>query len=420
MNIHNFKDKKDIIVFLVGCFSTFYISVVGRVYVGELIVFIFYIFYPKARSIHFPKELKRLTKFMWLWLFSAVLSDLYRQTPLIDCAKGVISQLLLIALVPFVYWALHDKISRWFHFFLGSIISSQLTYYLLTVQTEFGSTDIWRVYSYGPLFSGLAIILYWKGKYLLSYSVFLVFGIWILFGGSRNVFLTSSMTMIILYAINKLKGKDIITRINKYQRKLVVLFFAIIIGLFAINFIYENLASSGALGVEAYEKYNKQKNSDQGLASGRIEAFIAADLVSKSPIIGYGSFAKDRTNYVYNYYTQHNLEIRPGAFEYDIDSIENMLPRHSRIFGMWMWHGIGAGIFWVYILTLFYKTFISGCLLLEPKILALSVFSLMTETWDTFFSIMSVRLGPLFFWVFLILIYQQYLKLNQSTHNKHG
>lgn len=408
MKILEFKDRKDQIVFLVGCFSTYYVSILGRVYVGELIIFLLYLFKSEIRGVRMPPYLKKINKLLWLWFISAVCTDLYRQTPPTDAIKGMISVLFLIVLLPFVYWSLSDKVERWYCFVIGSIISSQLTYYLQTVTTEFGSTEIWRVYSYVPLFTGFAGWLYLKGRTRWSYLIFIIFGLWTLYNGSRNVFLTCSITVVVLYYINKYRYSNRLQEVFMYRRRIGILAISLMIGLTFINFSYSYLASNGNLGQEAYEKYMKQKNSKQGIVSGRLEAIMAATLIVDSPIIGYGSYVKDYTNFVYNYYLRNGYEIKPGRFNVEENSVENMLPRHSRIFGMWMWHGIGCGIFWLYLLLLFYKILRNGCLLLYPHLLGFSVFTLFTEIWDTFFSIMSVRLVPLFFWVFLLIVYEKY------------
>lgn len=406
-------NRKDKIVFLVGCFSTFYVNIIGRVYVGELIIFLIYLFLPQAR-ISLPKNIKIISNLLYFWLISAIISDLWNQTPLVDMIKGMTSILFLIVLLPFAYWALYDRLSRWMVFYLGTIISSQLTYYLITSQTAFGSTDIWRIYSYSPLITGLAVYLYWKGRFKLSYITFILLGFWILFNGSRNVFITCSFTVIILYTIDKYLRYDIIDQFAIYRHRTGTLIIVILIGLVAVDNVYESLASNGTLGEEAYKKYIKQSTSSLGLASGRIEAIMDADLISKSPIIGYGSYAKDRTSYVRNFYIKHHIPFNPSTFDRDENSVENMLPRHSRIGGLWMWHGIGAGVFWIYILFLIFRTFKTGAFLIEPKLIGLCIFTMMTEVWDIFFSIMSVRLPLLFLIVFLILIYQKYKDLEED------
>lgn len=407
-----FIDKKDNIVFIVGCFATFYVNIIGRVYIGELIIFLLYLFNSETRA-SLPHNVKIIRNLLYIWLLSAFISDLWNQTPLIDMIKGTISILFLIALIPFVYWALSDRLSRWMVFYLGTIVSSQLTYYLITSQTAFGSSQIWRIYSYSPLITGLAVFLYWKGEKKWSYITFLLFGIWILFGGSRNVFITCTFTVILLYTIDRYSNYDIIDKLYIYRKRMGTLIIAMLVGFVVVDNVYETLAANGTLGEEAYKKYIKQSTSSLGLASGRIEAIMDADLISKSPIIGYGSYAKDRTSYVRTFYIKHHIPFNATTFDRDVDSVENMLPRHSRIGGLWMWHGIGAGIFWIYVLYIILRTFKTGAFLLEPRLIGLCIFTMMTELWDTFFSIMSVRLPLLFLIIYLILIDQKYREVEE-------
>ena len=60
MGIIKFEDRKDRIVFFVGCFSTFYVSILGRVYVGELIIFLLYLFKSSIRGVQMPPYLKKI------------------------------------------------------------------------------------------------------------------------------------------------------------------------------------------------------------------------------------------------------------------------------------------------------------------------------------------------------------------------
>lgn len=414
MNQNNaiFLTKKDYIVFMVGCFASFYIGLLGRVYVGELIIFFLYLLMPNTRP-KLPRELRVISNLLFVWLASAILTDLWRGTPTIDSIKGCISIIFLIILIPFVYWALYDRPQRWFVFYLGTIVSSQLTYYLLTSQTEAGSAEIWRTYSYSPLFIGLSLLMYWKGNKTLSYIVLLIFGVWALYNGSRNIFLTCSLTVVILMIVNRSYNLTPYYRMLQYRGRTSFLFFALIIGCLIVDKVYETLAANGSLGKDAYEKYERQSNSDFGLASGRLEAIMDAELIRQSPIIGYGSFAKDKENFVNRFKMEHNMPINNKKL--DEDSVENMLPRHSRIGGLWMWHGIGAGVFWVYVIFLIYKTFRNGSFLLYPHLVALTIYTMMSEMWNIFFSIMAVRLPFLFLIVYLVIINKKTKSLRCAT-----
>lgn len=406
------EKNKDKLVFVVGICSALSVSVIGRVYLGELIVFLTYILHSASfKQYKENSTIKKIIKLGFVWLASQLISDFFRDSSMTDTIKGSVSILFLIGQLPFAYWALKDKPKRWLIFFAGYVISTQINYYTVFSLTEFGSAAVWRVYSYVPLASFAAAWCYYKGKKKLAYIILLSFGFWTLFNESRNVFLTNTMTVVILCMIDKYNKADMSRSVTLFKRNIIKNFIILFIGLFAVDVVYENLASTGYLGDYAYEKYMKQKKSSAGMASGRLEFIMAMDLVSKSPIIGYGSYAKDRTNYVYNYYVEHNIDFNPAMFDYDVDSVANMLPRHSRIGGLWMWHGIGAGVFWIFILSLIFRIFKNGYIMYEPALLCLSVNICMQELWDTLFSPMSIRLPLLFFLSFIILCESNYKRI---------
>ena len=420
-----FADKKDVIVFFVGCFSMVYIDFIGRIYLGELIIYFLYIIYPQTRK-NISRPVKKMIRLMVLWLITALVTDYYRDIPLIDAIKGGTSVVFLILLVPFAYWALNDKLSRWFVFYLGSVVSSQLSHYLIFSKTEFGSTQVWQVYANISLLVGVAVYLYWKGRHTLSYIFLIATGFYGLFGSSRNAFVICVISVVLLYNFDKVLKKaavkdstnNIQLGIKIYQNRLFRQFIAMFIGVMIISFTYDFFASNGILGDGALQKYERQKDADAGIASGRIGTFMDIDLISKSPIIGYGSYAKDYHGYVEKYYIEHNISYHPSQFDIDVDSVGNMLPRHSRMFGLWMWHGIGAGFFWIFIFLLFFRSLKNGCFLLEPKLLCLTIYTLMIEFWNNLFSPMADRISPVFFWVFLILINEQLKQLYANQNRK--
>ena len=398
------------IIFLIGCLSQIPVDIVGRMYAAELIIFIMYFLYPETRPT-LPPCIKKLRGFMYLWLASQLVTDIYRSTPLVDTAKGAISIIFLILLLPFMTWMLSSNIKNWIYYYFGGIVSSQLNFYLFFSQTEFGAADIWQAYAYAPLFSGFAVYLYSKGKYYhnIAYIVYLLFGVWILFQGSRNVFLTSALTTLLLYLIDKYNSSNINSMRFQYQKKIWGVMFALTVGLFAVSHAYEFFASHGYLGDKAYEKYWAQKNNDLGLVSGRIETIMDIDLISKSPIIGYGSYAKDTWGYKASFMREHGLRV----IETDKDEI-NMLPRHSAMFGTTMWHGLGCGVFWIFILLTFYRSFRSGYFITDPAVLMICVSAMFSSLWNTFFSPFAGRLGYIIIWVYLLLSYNHYIKVRNE------
>lgn len=395
--------KKDWLIFIIGVLSVVPIRIIGRVYIAELVIFLIYPYI----SWRGYKKYHKITKLMLygsLWIMGAIITDFVRETPIIDAIKGITSTIFLISLIPFACWALKDNVFRYKYFYYGYVISTQLSYYFFLSQQDFGTADIWRYYSYVSIANLVAVVLYMKGKHILSYMILLGFSFWFLFNGSRNVFITSTVSVTIMFLIDIFKKQGDSELIERYQKRVPVVIISLFITLLAVDSIYEPLAARGTLGELAYNKYWKQKtDGDLGLASGRAQVFMCAELIAKKPIIGYGSFARDKTGFVDDFYSRHNM-IDKDEDPYDL----NMLPRHSRIMGLWMWHGIGAGVFWIYVLIIFMSTLKNGYFLYNPKLICLAVVNIISETWTTIFSPMGERLPLVFLLVFLIIAEKEY------------
>ena len=76
------------------------------------------------------------------------------KTPSESMLKGIFNILLIIAQIPFVYWALKDKTERWIYYAAGAGISSVLNFYVFR-QFMFDSLfdrEVWQLYAWSPFF----------------------------------------------------------------------------------------------------------------------------------------------------------------------------------------------------------------------------------------------------------------------------
>ena len=166
--------------------------------------------------------------------------------------------------------------------------------------------EVWRVYAWYYPFIVLSGILYYKGKTILSCIVIEGFAIWSLFNLSRNIFLTVTVS--------------------------VCLIFVLAIALLGISTTYEYLASNKILGERAYTKYYMQKHSKLGMASGRGDFIQSLYLVSQKPIMGYGSYAKDNNQLLEDYYKSNGMIYNSSKLH------DKMLPGHSYLMGSWVYY----------------------------------------------------------------------------------
>lgn len=405
-------DKKDKILLFTGLVGCFQVRILGTFYMAEIIAFAGILFFPVGVYKSNPAVIKMM-KMAGLWLVGCILSDLFNHSPLESSLKGAFNIIFLIGQIPFVYWALYDKPSRWLYYFTGMAISTYFNFEVLhSSELDDFEYGVWRIYKMSMLFIALSAILYYKGKHKIAFVVLLGWGLYTLFNNSRNIFLTQTIAVTILYTIDKLKSQSFSHSVYLYRKRIVTIFLSMFVGFAIVDYVYENLASEGYLGELAYEKYMKQKYEDGSVASGRSDFLLSMEFVKDSPIIGYGSFAVDTHGTANKYRAKYGMRlISPKGDDY----ASNAIPCHSHIMGNWVWHGILAAIWWIYYLSLMWKVFKSGAILCERKMLLLCVSVCLTTSWDIFFSPMGARMGYVYLGIFLIIVYDNFRKLKYQA-----
>ena len=400
------QKQKNYFIFFVGLTSTFPIRVLGLLYPVEIIALLSFPFISK-NGLWSNQRMKKVIGMAVLWFVGALIADFYNKTAFVDCLKGWFTILFFVSLIPFVYWALADNPKRWLWYVAGTGISSVLSFYLVKANDmNEMAFEVWQVYAWGGLCKTIAAVLYYKGKHKFAFLVYMFWAVYTLFNGSRNTFLCISMAVIILYYIDGLKVSNMGDKVFVFQKKLIPMFFILICGALVVDKVYENMASQGVLGERAYEKYWQQKMASGSiLQSGRSTTFMGLELALRNPLIGYGSFARDKNNsFRYEYASTHNMDI---AID---DKEDSLLPTHSHIVGFWVYHGIFGGLFWIYIIGLMFKVLKTGAFFSEPKMIGLFMVSFVSILWDIVFSPLGQRAPIVFFIVYLVVTESYYLK----------
>ncbi|MCW1843764.1 hypothetical protein [Prosthecomicrobium hirschii] len=96
------------------------------------------------------------------------------------------------------------------------------------------------------------------------------------------------------------------------------------------------------MGQNAQVKYDRQANSDLGLLlGGRNELLCLLDGIMDSPIIGYGSFARDS-----HYAGLRFIRLQQAGITTSQDIGSDRIPTHSFLFGAWIDARIVGAAFW--------------------------------------------------------------------------
>jgi hypothetical protein len=178
----------------------------------------------------------------------------------------------------------------------------------------------------------------------------------------------------------------------------IIMIFVLITGMFA-KVSYKYAVKEGYLGDAEIEKYAKQteKGTDilSLIISGRVEFFIGLMAAVDKPLIGQGSQALDlkgyRGYYIGKYGTAEEVE-RHLRLERANSGFYATIPAHSHLICYWMWHGVTALIFWIYVLYLAVIT-LRKRLHYIPEWYGYFVISLPVFFWDYFFSPLGLRVN---------------------------
>lgn len=406
----NKNQLKNIFAFIVGCLAFLQFRIMGTFALGEIVALAStpFIAFGKFRE---NKNARQFVYMAFVWLLGVILADIWNGTPMEDRLKGAFNVIFLISIVPFSYWLLYDNPRRWIIYYFGYTLSVLYNYYFQKVFESDFEVDTWRVYAYYPLAMWVAGYLYYKNKHLLSYIAIMMFSVWTLFNFSRNIFLCQTLAVILLLIFNSIKNQNHDFS-ELFSKRFLRLALGIGVGLFLISYTYENLASSGSLGDRAQKKYMMQQKSRYGIASGRGDFIVSLYMIGRSPVFGYGSYAKDKDKIAFKYKNSHDLN--PYNEPYNKN---DMIPRHSYILGAWVFAGILGFVFFSYVLVAIWKFFRSGAILYDSRITGLLSYVMALMIWNILFSPFSDRINFVLFMMMLFILQQKQLSEKSIVSN---
>jgi hypothetical protein len=283
-----------------------------------------------------------------LWLFGTVFADVYRDTAMSDLVKGWAAILFFLVNFTMVRALVGSDLTslRQLIFFL--YVASALRE-MMGIPPELASEvtgEPWK-FGYGQLLVVSAALLSARliqhpPARLVGFSLPYIAGVASLVLDARNL---AGVTM-----LSALASHATALRHRPPSKATIVL---LALGLAAtgggVLAAYHYAAGQRYLGERAYDKYKMQSEGNLNLLlSGRAEWLASPQAVMDSPIVGHGSWARDKK---YVDMMESRLS-QAGLYAQAELETSDLIPTHSYLMQAWVESGILGALFWFWAIAI--------------------------------------------------------------------
>lgn len=323
------------------------------------------------------------------WLLGAIITDLYRETPFDDLARGW-TRIVLFGINIAMLWMLsrgNFKVLSAYSVSYG--VALCLGSYLYPARTFF--EDPWKFgEGLGVTITIVALAQFdfvrrRGGDYFAAFLIgtLALFSLWL---NSRSLFAMFTLaSSYVLFSVWVSKRPDINRKITP------AVFVGLILGGLAFTQVitagYETAADAGWLGEVARQKYLDQTAGDTNLLlGGRPELAVQVQAIIDDPIIGHGSWAQDAyyTKIYFDNLVKLNLPV-PRDFADFVGDTQFRIPTHSHLLGSWTEAGILGALIWFWTIGLVFRA-LYAILKTARSANALVALVAMQTLWDVPFS----------------------------------
>lgn len=411
-------------LFMLGMFSLTQVNIGGYLAISEILcLLIGPIMFFRDISVFKRDGIMPVFWLLFLWLCGAVFVDLKVHSSLPAMLRGIAVPIVIIVNLASMYKPLRNDPMNIKWFAIGSFISSIVSVFVFQAGSDVGAAENQGL---SAMEATLGYKLFWQTRIstLLSlpmtcWYLSFPFGLLILlklastgfalFSGGRSAFATSAVAFGLLFI-----GRQNPQKMKSIRKHLMLLVLIFVPLLLLIKAGYGYAARNDWLGYEEEAKYYLQSQGGKGgvlsmLMSGRSEFFIGLIAALDKPIIGHGSHALDTGGYRERFLAKYgNME---DLYKYEMAlrraAAEGVtsphIPAHSHIITFWMWHGIFALIFWLYLLWIAGETLIKR-LGVYPPYFGYLVCGLPALFWAVLFSPFGGRMSVSFTLCSMLLI----------------
>jgi hypothetical protein len=381
---------RDLAAFAIPMTQAIKLQMVGILYLPEILfVILLPILLFSNHKLLSSRQLRMGLLLLAAGLLGAIFSDAAGTSTLDDIARGWMKIIVFGATICSIYLLIRDDLRRLIFVYVAGAIGTILELWLnpgdLAVLSDYdpwkfgvgNSVTILTLFLVTILFQQNIFTRFWGAAIIIAISlVSLALDCRSLFG--------------LTFITGMLEGsKVILDMTNTGRRRLSLSRFSIFL-LFGLSFaagsmfLYSFAAGNGWLGAAAEDKFVHQAEGDVNiLAGGRPEFLVSLQAIIDSPIIGHGSWAQDP------YYVLMYIEIlkSKGLLAPNATGPEDqvLIPTHSHLFGAWVEWGILGALFWIWLLTMCFRSVYALVNIRDPR-MCIYVFMLISLIWDVLFS----------------------------------
>jgi len=374
----------DLLIMSIPALNAVSINLFGQLYGSDLISLLLLPWLMLLRGKRLLDPFPRMILLLGIvWFLGQILTDNIRGTNFDDYSRrwanifffltnfSTIYLLLIVARRRLVFFAIGIAIG----ILAGGMISPNLYEAGQPWKFGYGVSLLW----FAPLL-GVYAMSRKTGDRSMAAAIMVFAGLFYVIMGSR------SLGGVCVMAGALLIGQGVVARGGNRLASQYGLPFAIVgilmSGLLPLQ-LWSFAAGSGILG--EYQKQKYEVVAGSGLigiiAGGRSEAFTSTRAIADSPIIGHGSWARDRQYMIDAIARSRAAGIQPlGNAEFN-----DLIPTHSHLFGSWVEGGIGGGIFWIFVMALAMRA-LMALLSSRDSYSPLLAVSLLLLAWDILFS----------------------------------
>ncbi len=380
---------------LLGLLSGVSVNIVGRLYLTDLILpALCLLFWVVGRNFWRDRFERNILLLGLFWLLGQLFADFFRGSSLNDMLRGTASIVTLLLQFSALYQIARSQQARFGdHALVWLLYGTALGGMLMPLvsPTPYSETDPWK-FGYGipaaitlvTLLHRMAVSSSPTSRHLATLFAFAFGGVsvWL---GYRSL----GGAVMLAALVCEVRFTPLGRFLSRWKGGIRAIIFAVAGGAAAyvgLVSAYGRLAESGWLGEEQKAKYEAQSSGEFGLlVGGRLDLIPAIMAIKDSPLVGYGSWAKDSRYRSYLLLADRfGYRYEEGVLESKFERSEE-IPAHSHILQAWLWAGLPGLLFWLYVAYLVVRAafgaFASGSALTFPI-----VFLMILSLWDIAFS----------------------------------